>query len=60
MTSSATESPSRQNTIPARSRVGLWLGPLVFLLMLAFVELDPGNPWLPEWRRSFSGWRSGG
>ena len=44
MTSSATESPSRQNTIPARSRVGLWLGPLVFLLMLAFVELDPGNP----------------
>ena len=44
MTSSATDSPSRQNTIPARSRVGLWLGPLVFLLMLAFVELDPGNP----------------
>ena len=44
MTSSATECPSRQNTIPARSRVGLWLGPLVFLLMLAFVELDPGNP----------------
>ena len=44
MTSSATESPSRQNTIPVRSRVGLWLGPLVFLLMLAFVELDPGNP----------------
>ena len=44
MTSSATESPSRQNTIPVRSRVWLWLGPLVFLLMLAFVELDPGNP----------------
>ena len=44
MTSSATESSSRQKTIPARSRVGLWLGPLVFLLMLAFVELDPGNP----------------
>ena len=44
MASSATESSSRQNTIPARSRVGLWLGPLVFLLMLAFVELDPGNP----------------
>ena len=44
MTSSATESPSRQYTIPVRSRVGLWLGPLVFLLMLAFVELDPGNP----------------
>ena len=44
MTSSATESSPRQNTIPARSRVGLWLGPLVFLLMLAFVELDPANP----------------
>ena len=44
MTSSATESSSRQNTIPARSRVGLWVGPLVFLLMLAFVELDPDNP----------------
>ena len=44
MTSSATESSPRQNTIPARSRVGLWLGPSVFLLMLAFVELDPGNP----------------
>ena len=44
MTSSATDSPSSQNTTPARSRVGLWLGPLVFLLMLAFVDLDPGNP----------------
>ena len=44
MTSSATNTPSSQNTIPARSKVGLWLGPLVFLLMLAFVELDPGNP----------------
>ena len=44
MTSSATNTPSSQNTIPARSKVGLWLGPLVFLLMLAFVELDPDNP----------------
>ena len=44
MTSSATDSPSSQNTVPARSRVGLWLGPMVFFLMLAFVELDPANP----------------
>lgn len=44
MTSSATDSPSSQNTVPTRSRVGLWLGPLVFFLMLAFVDLDPGNP----------------
>ncbi|MFM1895876.1 MAG: SdcS: sodium-dependent dicarboxylate transporter [Pseudomonadota bacterium] len=27
-----------------RSRVGLWLGPLVFILILVFVDLDPGNP----------------
>ena len=44
MTSSTTDSPSSQNTVPARSRVGLWLGPMVFFLMLAFVELDPANP----------------
>ena len=44
MTSSATDSPSSQNTVPARSRVGLWLGPMAFFLMLAFVELDPANP----------------
>lgn len=44
MTSSATDSPSSQYTVPARSRVGLWLGPLVFFLMLAFVDLDLDNP----------------
>ena len=44
MTLSATDSPSSQNTVPARSRVGLWLGPMAFFLMLAFVELDPANP----------------
>lgn len=27
-----------------RSKVGLWLGPLVFVLMLLFVDLDPANP----------------
>lgn len=29
---------------PLRSKIGLWLGPLVFLCMLLFVDLDPGNP----------------
>ena len=27
-----------------RSRIGLVLGPAVFLFMLLFVELDPNNP----------------
>lgn len=30
--------------ISTRSRIGLWLGPLVFLLMLLFLDLDPANP----------------
>ena len=29
---------------PLRSRIGLWLGPTVFVAMLLFVELDPANP----------------
>lgn len=29
---------------PMRSKIGLWLGPLVFVLMLLFVDLDPANP----------------
>lgn len=29
---------------PMRSRIGLVLGPTVFLLMLFFVDLDPSNP----------------
>ena len=29
---------------PMRSKIGLWLGPLVFVLMLLFVDLDPNNP----------------
>lgn len=29
---------------PMRSRIGLVLGPVVFLLMLFFVDLDPSNP----------------
>ncbi len=27
-----------------RNRVGLWLGPLAFVLILAFADIDPGNP----------------
>jgi len=27
-----------------RSKIGLWLGPALFLYILFFVELDPGNP----------------
>ncbi len=30
--------------VPLRSKIGLWLGPAVFLSMLLFVELDPSNP----------------
>ncbi|MGY8785069.1 MAG: SLC13 family permease [Pseudomonadales bacterium] len=29
---------------PMRSKIGLWLGPLAFVLVLLFVDLDPGNP----------------
>lgn len=29
---------------PLRSRIGLWLGPLVFISMLLFVDLDPAHP----------------
>ena len=30
--------------VTLRNRIGLWLGPLVFILILAFADLDPGNP----------------
>ncbi|MDA1369722.1 MAG: SLC13 family permease [Proteobacteria bacterium] len=30
--------------VPTRSKIGLWLGPLVFLLMLLFIDLNPENP----------------
>ena len=30
--------------VPLRSRIGLWLGPAVFLFFLLFVDLDPNNP----------------
>ena len=42
---SATEPVTVNSTVvPTRSRIGLWLGPLVFVFMLLFVDLDPGNP----------------
>jgi len=44
MTSSATDSSEIKEKVSARSMVGLWLGPSVFFLMLAFVDLDPANP----------------
>lgn len=31
-------------SITLRNRIGLWLGPLAFVLILAFTDLDPGNP----------------
>ncbi len=35
---------TEQVETPLRSKIGLWLGPLVFILVLVFVDLDPGNP----------------
>ena len=42
---SDTDSVSAEPIVtPMRSRIGLVLGPTVFLLMLVFVDLDPSNP----------------
>ena len=38
------EIPEENEGLPLRSKIGLWLGPAVFLSMLLFVELDPSNP----------------
>ena len=46
-TDSDTAGPVDSNTDVSRtlrSRIGLWLGPIVFILFLAFVDLDPANP----------------
>ena len=42
----STTEPAKLNpvVVPTRSKIGLWLGPLVFVFMLLFVDLDPGNP----------------
>ena len=44
MTDSASTETGEPIVVPTRSKVGLWLGPIVFLFMLLFVELDPNNP----------------
>jgi len=38
------ENSSDKEGASLRSRIGLWLGPVVFLFMLLFVDLEPGNP----------------
>ncbi|MCH8264358.1 MAG: SLC13/DASS family transporter [Proteobacteria bacterium] len=44
MTSSTEVNPDEIIEDSLRSRIGLWLGPTVFLLILFFVDLEPGNP----------------
>jgi sodium-dependent dicarboxylate transporter 2/3/5 len=44
MASSVEVNPDEIIEVPLRNRIGLWLGPAVFLLVLFFVDLDPGNP----------------
>ena len=36
---------------PMRSKIGLWLGPLAFVLVLLFVDLDPNNPLVDSYGR---------
>lgn len=41
----ASQEPIEQNkSTPLHSRIGLFLGPAVFVLTLLFVDLEPGNP----------------
>ena len=44
MTSSTEVNPDEITEDSLRSRIGLWLAPTVFLLILFFVDLEPGNP----------------
>ncbi len=44
MTETANTETANPDGVPTRSKIGLWLGPAVFLFMLLFVELDPSNP----------------
>ena len=50
MTAGALDSAAKRNSdqrpgaASLRSRIGLWLGPLLFVAMLLFVDLEPGNP----------------
>jgi di/tricarboxylate transporter len=36
--------PPGEKSDPLRPRIGLWLGPLAFLGILLFLDLDPQNP----------------
>jgi solute carrier family 13 (sodium-dependent dicarboxylate transporter), member 2/3/5 len=40
-----TPKPLEVKQTPFQSRIGLWLGPVVFVSMLMFVDLDPSNPY---------------
>jgi solute carrier family 13 (sodium-dependent dicarboxylate transporter), member 2/3/5 len=44
MNNSSSSQTVQSNQVPMRSKIGLWLGPLVFAWMLLFVDLEPGNP----------------
>jgi sodium-dependent dicarboxylate transporter 2/3/5 len=44
MTNTAESEMAEPIVSPVRSKIGLWLGPAVFLLMLLFVDLEPNNP----------------
>ncbi|MDD9895038.1 MAG: SLC13 family permease [Gammaproteobacteria bacterium] len=44
MTETANSETASPAAVPTRSKIGLWLGPAVFLFMLLFVDLDPNNP----------------
>lgn len=44
MSNPSDPAPAESNSASLRSRIGLWLGPAVFLFMLLFVDLDPANP----------------
>ena len=35
---------AQADKLTIRNKVGLWLGPLLFSLILLFLDLDPGNP----------------
>ncbi len=44
MSNPSDAAPAGSSPASLRSRIGLWLGPTVFLFMLLFVDLDPANP----------------
>jgi len=44
MTTTAESEPAGSSSLPLYSKIGLWLGPLLFVFMLLFVDLDPENP----------------